>query len=89
MDPKNNQDEKKWCAYCGKNTDHQSGHCIQLLRDREAVLNSEIIRLTKERKYLLHLALELVWELRQLCQKDIHKDQERELLAMQHEGGSK
>jgi len=89
MDHEINQDKTKWCAYCGKNTDHQSGNCLQLLRDREAVLNSEVIRLTEERKRLLHVALELVWELQQLCQKDIHKEQERELVAMQYEGGSK
>ena len=36
-----------WCAYCGKWTDHQSGYCLQLLRDRERILNSEVIKLTK------------------------------------------
>jgi hypothetical protein len=39
--------EKKWCAYCGAWGDHQSGYCVQMLRDREKVLNDENIRLRR------------------------------------------
>lgn len=45
----NQATEKMWCAYCGLWSDHQSGHCIQLFRDREKALNEEVIRLRKPR----------------------------------------
>ena len=35
-------DEKKWCAYCGVWSEHQSGYCVRLLRDREEVLSAQL-----------------------------------------------
>lgn len=43
---------------------------------------TEISRLMAERKRLIELALELVWELQHLCKKPIHAEQEKELQAL-------
>ena len=42
----------------------------------------EITQLREERKRLIELGLELVWELQSKCPSDLHKQQEKELEDM-------
>ena len=51
-------DEKKWCAYCGVWSDHQSGYCVRLLRDREEVLSAQLAASQAEVERLKAMVME-------------------------------